>query len=43
MESLTALRLDAENRSAPFDEWLHFIQADCGIKNAPVPGGEGRG
>ncbi len=43
MEDLTDLRLDAENTSATLDEWLHFIQADCGIKNAPVPGGEGRG
>jgi hypothetical protein len=43
MESLTDLRLGAENTSATLDEWLHFNRADSGQKNAPVPGGEGRG
>jgi hypothetical protein len=43
MESLTDLRLDAEYTSATLNKWLHFNRADPCIKNAPVPGGEGRG
>ena len=43
MQSLTDLKLDAEKTSDTLDEWMYFNRADSGIKNAPVPGGEGRG